>query len=54
MLDELQVKFTPSQGTLKISNNPHNAMLTRSLVKCLFRQLLEGLEYLHRCDIVHR
>lgn len=31
-----------------------NVKFTMSQVKCLFRQVLEGIDYLHRNDIIHR
>lgn len=31
-----------------------NVKFTMSQVKCLFRQVLEGVDYLHRNDIIHR
>ncbi len=55
MLDELHVKFTMSQGDFR-TRVSRNRLLIALLpaVKCLFRQLLESLEYLHRNDIIHR
>ena len=52
MLDELQVKFTMSQGKDNVVVNWLSS--DHDLVKCLFRQLLQGLEYLHKNEIIHR
>jgi len=43
-----------------VSAHKHSVFLFRAIlialdiVKCLAQQLLEGLEYLHRNDIIHR
>lgn len=54
LLDELHVKFTMSQGLSYRSLEEVKPFAEHVLVKCLFRQLLEGLDYLHRNDIIHR
>lgn len=55
MLDELQVKFTMSQGRNMRLLFPHISLTDGLIVvKCLFRQLLEGLDYLHRNEVIHR
>ena len=51
MLDELNVKFTLSQGRPGSTTALHWLIIS---VKCLFRQLLEGIWYLHKNEIVHR
>lgn len=53
MLDELQVQFTLSQGRI-LRSFGKDYELTLGPVKCVFRQLLEGLDYLHKNDIIHR
>ena len=53
MLDELRVRFTMSQGWFpgQCLSSLTNGWVE---VKCLFRQLLESLDYLHRNEIIHR
>ena len=53
MLDDLNVKFSMSEGQSRY-NARDRRTLRLVLVKCLFRQLLEGLDYLHKNDIIHR
>lgn len=54
LLDELRVKFTMSQSKLGFVKKQERSYSYARIVKCLFRQLLLGLEYLHRNDIIHR
>ena len=59
VLDDLRVKFTLSEGTwvqwlgsglqMKL-----NVILMVGAVKSLTKQLLEGVEYIHRNNIIHR
>ena len=55
MVDELNVKFTMSQGKqVKILLSVVARADWFYTVKCLFRQVLEGIDYLHMNDIIHR
>ena len=55
-MDELKVQFTLSQGkrSQAFRFSFRAILIALDIVKCLARQLLEGLEYLHRNDIIHR
>ena len=60
LLDDLRVRFTLSQGMLRapsLSEKVTVVDFTELLgveVKSLLKQLLEGVEYIHKHDIIHR
>ncbi|KAI9833594.1 MAG: hypothetical protein M1819_003547 [Sarea resinae] len=53
-LEEVYMVMEYAEQDLAVLIDEHKAIFGLSQVKCLFRQLLEGLEYLHRNDIIHR
>lgn len=60
LLDHAKVRFSESEGMCSVPTCPSYfawMMYRREggrTVKCLMKQLLEGMEYLHRHDIIHR
>ncbi|KAI9805701.1 MAG: hypothetical protein M1833_005194 [Piccolia ochrophora] len=53
-LDEIHMVMEYAEQDLANLMDELGVTYRLSEVKCLFRQLLEGLEYLHRNDIIHR
>ncbi|MCJ1382109.1 hypothetical protein MMC17_005221 [Xylographa soralifera] len=53
-LDEIYMVMEYAEQDMAFLLDELNVQFTLSQVKCLFRQLLEGLDYLHKNDIIHR
>jgi len=54
LLDELRVDFSLSEGMFFYHFLFSLSILLIYVVKCLMKQLMEGVEYIHKQDIIHR
>ncbi|MCJ1287089.1 hypothetical protein MMC26_006437 [Xylographa opegraphella] len=53
-LDEIYMVMEYAEQDMAFLLDELNVRFSLSQVKCLFRQLLEGLDHLHKNDIIHR
>ncbi|KZF19046.1 Pkinase-domain-containing protein [Xylona heveae TC161] len=53
-LEDIYMVMEYAEQDMAVLLDEQKVKFTMGQVKCLFRQVLEGIEYLHRNDIIHR